>query len=184
MNKNVALRSSILLAIMAIIFALVPLLRPIEYMAIIKGPAIKTVAFVKEHQKPTVRQKKQARAMTSSQLKEEQYYDQLELLAQLVQAEAGNQGVQGMRYVACVVLNRVDHPKFPDTIEEVIFQPGAFGVVKDGALDRAAWNMSEKAYQAVMMEIQNRSDLGILYFNTEWVNGKDPWKYGDHWFSY
>lgn len=121
---------------------------------------------------------------TEEDILEEDRLGDMELLAQLAQAEAGNQGVQGMRYVVCVVLNRVESPRFPDTIEEVIFQPGAFGVVTDGAFDRAAWHMSPECFEAVELEMQERSDTGILYFNTEWVNGRDAWRYKGHWFSY
>lgn len=118
---------------------------------------------------------------TEEDILEEDRLGDMELLAQ---AEAGNQGVQGMRYVISVVLNRVDSSRFPDTIEEVIFQPGAFGVITDGAFDRAAWNMSPECFEAVALEMGERSDTGILYFNTKWVNGRNPWKYKGHWFSY
>lgn len=141
----------------------------------------------------SVIQKKELRATSISYLTtipteedilEEDRLGDMELLAQLAQAEAGNQGVQGMRYVVSVVLNRVESPRFPDTIEEVIFQPGAFGVITDGAFDRAAWNMSPECFEAVALEMQERSDTDILYFNTEWVNGRDAWRYKEHWFSY
>lgn len=63
---------------------------------------------------------------------EEIAMDSLELLAQLVEAEAGNQDAIGKRLVVDVVLNRVDSDAFPDTIEEVIFQPYQFSCVLDG----------------------------------------------------
>ncbi len=63
---------------------------------------------------------------------EEIAMDSLELLAQLVEAEAGNQDKVGKRLVVDVVLNRVDSDTFPDTIEEVIFQPYQFSCVLDG----------------------------------------------------
>lgn len=116
----------------------------------------------------------------------EMMYDDMEMLAQLVQAEAGNQGLDGMRLVADVVLNRLDSDQFPDTMEGVIFQKGQFGPTVDGAFEKAGWNMSEDAYKAVEMEWSRatRWNTGILYFNTSWDNGKDPFKYGDHYFSY
>ena len=46
----------------------------------------------------------------------------LEMITQLVHAEAGNQDIWGKRMVADVVMNRVRDPRFPDTVEEVIFQ--------------------------------------------------------------
>ena len=48
-----------------------------------------------------------------------------ELLACLVEAEAGNQPFEGKLLVADTVLNRREHELFPDTIEDVIFAPGS-----------------------------------------------------------
>lgn len=112
----------------------------------------------------------------------------MELLALLVFAEAGNQGLDGMRLVADVVLNRWDDKRFGDTLSEIIFADGQFGPTVDGALEKAGWNITEEAYKAVEMEWfakrEDRLNSGILYFNTSWDNGKNPFKYGDHWFSY
>lgn len=110
----------------------------------------------------------------------------MEMIAQLVQAEAGNQDLTGMRYVVDVVLNRVDDPRFPDTIEEVIYQKNQFSVVSNGMFKRAAGNISDDAYLAVEMEWNERLDDGIVYFNagSKLLNGVNPFKYGDHWFGY
>ena len=57
-------------------------------------------------------------------------YSDLELLARIVQCEAGGEGDNGMRAVACVVMNRVnvDYGEYGRlmTIREVVFQPGQF----------------------------------------------------------
>lgn len=125
---------------------------------------------------------------TEEELKEDFEMYELTILAQLVQAEAGNQDLTGMRLVVDVVLNRVDDPRFPNTIEEVIFQdnPTQFSVTIDGAFEKAGWDISDDAYLAVKMETQQRLDYGILYFNSgsNLKNGINGWKYGDHWFGY
>lgn len=54
------------------------------------------------------------------------------LLYSLVQAEAGNQDLDGCRLVADVVLNRIDSDSFPNELEDVIYAPGQFSVVKIG----------------------------------------------------
>lgn len=59
-------------------------------------------------------------------LEEEEYWDSLELLALVVEAEAGNQSELGKRLVVDVVLNRVDSEEFPDTIWEVLTQKMRF----------------------------------------------------------
>lgn len=108
------------------------------------------------------------------------------MLAQLVQAEAGNQPLTGMRFVVDVVLNRVDDERFPNTIDGVIYQKGQFSVIRNGAFDRAANYISEDAYRAVELEWNERLDYGVMYFSStkDPVNGKRAFKYYDHWFSY
>ena len=54
-------------------------------------------------------------------------YDEAQMLMQIAQAEAGNQGVSGMILIMACVLNRVaDEDDFPDTIEGVIYEPYQF----------------------------------------------------------
>lgn len=110
----------------------------------------------------------------------------MELAAQLVQAEAGNQDLEGKRRAVDVLLNRKDSPDFPDTIRDVIYQEGQFSVVQNGAFDKAAWNITDEDREAVYLEFMggSRLDSGILYFNTKKTNGTGHYKCGDHWFSY
>lgn len=127
--------------------------------------------------------------MTEEDIEDELQLGDMELLAQLIQAEAGNQDLDGMRLVADVVLNRVDSPKFPDTVEEVIFQinPTQFSVTRNGAFEKAGWEISENAFLASEMEWEERERLDneVLYFNnSEEVSGKNKFKYGGHWFAY
>ncbi|KXG74635.1 Spore cortex-lytic enzyme [Fervidicola ferrireducens] len=58
----------------------------------------------------------------------------IELLARLVAGEASGEPYIGQVAVAAVVLNRVKSSKFPDTIPEVIYQPGAFESVSNGQI--------------------------------------------------
>lgn len=124
--------------------------------------------------------------VTEADLREEIRLGQMELLAQLCMAEAGNQGLDGMRYVADVVLNRVDDPRFPDTVEEVIYQTGQFAVMKNGAFEEAGWTISEDAFKASEMEWdkKNRLDQNILYFNNKPIKQKHVFRYKGHWFGY
>ncbi|MCL6590123.1 MAG: cell wall hydrolase [Firmicutes bacterium] len=48
------------------------------------------------------------------------------LLAKLITAEAGNEPYEGQVAVGAVVLNRIKSAEFPDSIREVIYQPGQF----------------------------------------------------------
>lgn len=121
---------------------------------------------------------------TEEQIQEEIYLGELELLAQLVEAEAGNQPFEGKCLVVDVVLNRVESPDFPNTISEVIFQDGQFSVITNGAFEKAAWNMQESDYAAVMVETELHTNKNVLYFNNcSTVSGTgNKFKVGDHWF--
>lgn len=119
--------------------------------------------------------------------KTEDVYEEsdVNLLAQLVQSEAGNQDLIGKRYVVDVVLNRVDCETFPNTIEEVIFQENQFSVIKDGNFDKASNHISEEDYKAVELEIQSRLNYEILYFGRDKSKyATQHFKYQDHWFGY
>lgn len=121
---------------------------------------------------------------TPEELEEEAYYDSLELLAVCVEAEAGNQSLDGKRMVVDVILNRVDDPDWPDTITEVISDPYEFSSYWDGGMDKV-WEPSEETFRAVRMELETRSWPGIYYFT---AGGYDaygtPWKQVEgHYFS-
>lgn len=124
---------------------------------------------------------------SDEQIKEEIYLGELEVLAQLVEAEAGNQPFEGKCLVVDCILNRVESPEFPDTISEVIYQkdPIQFSTVYNGAFDKAAWNMKEDDYAAVMYEVELHGNKEFLYFNNSPdVSGSGtPVKVGGHWFN-
>lgn len=55
-----------------------------------------------------------------------------ERLMRIAMAEAEGESTVGKALVMLVVLNRVWSDEFPNTIEEVIFQPGQFSVTEEG----------------------------------------------------
>ncbi len=55
----------------------------------------------------------------------------INLLAKLIAAEARGESYTGQVAVGAVVLNRVEHSSFPDTVAGVIYQKGAFSCVND-----------------------------------------------------
>lgn len=133
---------------------------------------------------------------SEEQIEEEIEDGECEMLAQLVQAEAGNQDYKGMCLVADVVLNRVNSELFPNSIEEVIFQilidkngneHYQFSTVADGAYDDAGWNISENAFKAAYQEYhaKQRIDESLLSFTAGSYNPyfRPAYKYGDHYFG-
>ena len=69
----------------------------------------------------------------------------INLLAKLIAAEARGENYKGQVAVGAVVLNRVAHSSFPDTIAGVIYQKGAFSCVNDSNWSTAATETSKKA---------------------------------------
>ena len=61
---------------------------------------------------------------------------ELEIFAALIECEAGSTDYDGMLAVASVVMNRVNHRYYPDTITGVIYQSGQFSPVASGKLDK------------------------------------------------
>lgn len=121
---------------------------------------------------------------TPEDIEEEMYCDSLELLSVCVEAEAGNQPMEGRRMVADVILNRVDHPDYPDTISEVIGQPYRFSSYWDGNMESVI-EPSEETIKAVQMELRERSYPGLLYFKEGGYSeyGTQWRQVGDHYFS-
>lgn len=93
-----------------------------------------------------------------------------EVLLRIVEAEAGGEDETGKLLVANVVLNRVESSKFPDTVEEVVFQKEGdcyqFSPVGNGRYETVC--ISEETYSAVERALMGE-DLseGALYFVSE-----------------
>lgn len=117
-----------------------------------------------------------------TQIEEEGYFDDLELMAACVEAEAGNQGLDGKRMVADVILNRVEDPDWPNTIEGVITQKYQFSTYWNGAMDSVS--ISDETFEACKMELKERGWPGIYYFTAGgYGEYGTPWrKVGDHYF--
>ena len=60
--------------------------------------------------------------------------EDLRWLSHIINAEAGNQSMEGQICVGNVVLNRVADERFPDTVEAVVFSPNQFCPVKSGTI--------------------------------------------------
>ena len=88
----------------------------------------------------------------------------LALLARLISAEARGEPYEGQVAVGAVVLNRVKHPSFPNSISGVIYQSGAFSCLYDGQFDQP---VAESAYRAAQDALNgwDPSYGAIYYFN-------------------
>ena len=98
----------------------------------------------------------------------------LDLLARLISAEARGEPYEGQVAVGAVVLNRVEHPSFPNSISGVIYQPGAFSCLDDGQFNEP---VAESAYRAARdaMNGWDPSYGAIYYFNPATATSKWIW---------
>ena len=98
----------------------------------------------------------------------------LNLLARLIYGEARGEPYAGQVAVGAVVLNRVKNSSFPNTISGVIYQSGAFDVVKDGQINLSPDSTAKKAAQDAL----NGWDPtygAIYYFNPSTATNKWIW---------
>ena len=86
------------------------------------------------------------------------------LLARIISAESRGEPYEGQVAVGAVVLNRVRHPSFPDTLSGVIYQTDAFTAVSDGQFDQP---IAESAYRAAQDALSGSDPSGgaLYYFN-------------------
>ena len=82
--------------------------------------------------------------------------EDLDLLARIINAEAGCDWIPDwvQRMVGSVVLNRVKSKYFPNTIREVIYQPGQYGPVYNGMIH---YTPTKKAIENARYVLENGS---------------------------
>lgn len=99
---------------------------------------------------------------------------QLDLLARLISAEARGEPYSGQVAVGAVVLNRVRHPSFPNTVAGVIYQNGAFSCIRDGQFNQP---VADSAYRAARDALSGWDPSGgaIYYFNPAKTTSKWIW---------
>lgn len=89
---------------------------------------------------------------------------EISLLARIISAESRGEPYEGQVAVGAVILNRIDHPSFPNTLAGVIYQPLAFSCINDGQVNE---NVSSSAKQAAQDAINGWDPSGgaIYYYN-------------------
>ncbi|HHY10448.1 MAG TPA: hypothetical protein GX528_07775 [Firmicutes bacterium] len=112
----------------------------------------------------------------------------LDLLARAVRAEAQGEPYDGQVAVAAVILNRVRHPEFPNTIPGVVYEPLAFSVVANGQIYQAADSTAKRAAHDALNGLDPTG--GALYFynpkkaRSAWIKSRPVIKtIGKHIFS-
>lgn len=115
--------------------------------------------------------------------------DELDLLARLVYSESGGESFETKLRVASVVMNRVMHSSFPNTIEEVIYQKKQFAVTTrklNGVvmIDRPA---DSESYMAAKCILDYGSILPsdvlvfyAVYCDEPWVTSREVYEVCDN----
>lgn len=111
----------------------------------------------------------------------------VELLARLISAESRGEPYSGQVAVGAVVLNRVRHPSFPNTLSGVVYQNGAFSCIGDGQfyepIDSTAYKAARDALNGV-----DPSGGALYYYNPNKATSSWIWSrqvitvIGEHYF--
>ncbi|MCD8095623.1 MAG: spore cortex-lytic enzyme [Ruminococcus sp.] len=110
------------------------------------------------------------------------------LLTRIISAEARGEPYTGQVAVGAVILNRIEHPSFPDTLSGVIYQNGAFTAIVDGQFDEP---IAESAYSAARDALNGWDPTGgcVYYYNPDKTSNSFMWSLptimtiGNHRFS-
>lgn len=94
------------------------------------------------------------------------------LLARIINGEARGESYEGQVAIGAVVLNRVKHASFPNSISGVIYQQGAFTAVSDGQINAAVY---DSCYKAARDALNGWDPTGgaIYYYNP--VTATNKW---------
>lgn len=142
---------------------------------------------------PTPAPKAEMACISNAAVWTEQSY---QVLLRIVEAEASGEGIEGKKLVANVIINRVNHPSFPNTVEEVVFQKSGghaqFSPTMDGRFESV--QISSETVEAVDMVLAGEDNSqGALFFsarskadpdNMSWFDKNLKWlfAYGGHEF--
>ena len=115
-----------------------------------------------------------ALGISSAGLIEQNTSGDVALLARLISAEARGESYEGQVAVGAVVMNRIAHPSFPNTLSGVIYQRGAFSCLDDGQFDEP---VAQSAYAAARDAMNGYDPTGgaIYYFNPVTATSKWIW---------
>lgn len=98
--------------------------------------------------------------------------DDIHLLARIIHAETKGEPYLGQVAVGAVILNRVRHPSFPNTLAGVIYQPLAFEPVQNGSINEAP---NDSAYNAARDALNGWDPTGGAIYFWNPATSSSPW---------
>ena len=87
-------------------------------------------------------------------------------ISSVVEAESDrSESLDGRILIALTILNRVEDPRFPDTISEVLTSPGQFATVRNGHSVTERTDYSDEAVIRAVEWNESGDDPNVLFFN-------------------
>lgn len=117
--------------------------------------SVDTVVEVKEFDCVETQETKTAERFTEK----EKY-----MLAKIAMAEAEGCSIKAKELVIHTVLSRIESDRFPNTVEEVIFQKNQFTPISDGRWNKVEPN--EECWQALENVLSSSESKDILFFES------------------
>ena len=133
-----------------------------------------------------VQEEEKAEEIVVEPIEEESYpmsEEDMNLISLVTMAEAEGESELGKRLVIDTILNRIDHPNWPNSGREVIYQKSQFTSVWNGRIERCY--VRDDILNLVKEELKSRTNTSCLFFRTEKYSsyGTPLLKEGNHYFS-
>lgn len=106
-----------------------------------------------------------ANVVESSKRKTALTDEEILLMQKVVSAESRGESLEAQYTVACVILNRMESPIFPDTLEGVVRQSAQFTCVGNGIINNVPITDSVKLAVAKALD-NNTVDENVLWFRS------------------
>ena len=101
-----------------------------------------------------------------------QEQEALDIVARVVQGEAGGCPWEHQVAVAAVVVNRVNSPYFPDTVREVVASPGQYTTLYLSGFDKT----SRQCYEAAKVALDGTDEVpDDVIWQAEFPQGREIW---------
>lgn len=148
----------------------------LEQHDITVGTVLKVVIPTIMANKLTLEEVMRAKEAAQAEVEVTEPHPDLELLAKLIQAEAGWEPYEGQVAVGSVIMNRMASDRFSaETIYDVIYAPNQFTPAMNGTIDNMVPNESVwKAAEAVLNGENNVEDA-LFFYNPNNTPNKSYW---------
>ena len=123
--------------------------------------------------------------MQNALMEEPRQYTQedVELLARLITAEVGVTDEERAYLCGVVVLNRMKSDKFPNTLREVIYQPGQYQATWNGHINKPYEDIAYEIAEGLLTDGSEEDER--IVFQAEFKQGSGTYKkIGNTYFCY